>query len=423
MKTKATLAATIVVCALPLAAHAGPRDVDLKAPDGTLLKATYFAAPRPGPGVVLLHMCNSQRKAWAGLGEKLAAQGIHAIALDYRGYGESGGTPVNDLPVPERQRAAQQWPADIDAAFEFLVSQPGVDRARIGAAGGSCGVDNAIQLARRHSEVKTLVLLAGGTNAAGEQFLAQSPWMPVFASAAHDDGGAVETMRWLLGFSSGRANHMKAYPNGGHGTEMFAVHRDLEPAIVAWFDRYLVKEPVRAAASATAAPGPSARIAAALREPGGGGRLLADLKAARLAAKSFTLAPEGVINAVGYQLIQDSRVPDAIGLFELNVEAYPGSANAFDSLADGYVAAGDKVKALEFARKALAALPADKSAPDEFKQLIRESAERKIRELGGGTRKSIAPMSRTTPGGASNIAKKSGATAAELTRYPSASRS
>ena len=35
-----------------------PRPVDLKAPDGTLLKASYFAAPKPGPGVLLLHQIN-----------------------------------------------------------------------------------------------------------------------------------------------------------------------------------------------------------------------------------------------------------------------------------------------------------------------------------------------------------------------------
>ena len=174
------------------------------------MKATYFAAAKPGPGVVLLHMCNSQRKAWATLGAQLAKTGVHAVALDYRGYGESGGTPFADLPQPERQRISQErWPGDIDAAFDFLVSQPGVDRTRIGAAGGSCGVDNAIQLARRHPEVKTLVLLAGGTTAAGEQFLAQSPWMPVLASAAHDDGRIVDVMQWLLGFSSGRGNNLQ----------------------------------------------------------------------------------------------------------------------------------------------------------------------------------------------------------------------
>jgi dienelactone hydrolase len=384
MKTNACLAAICAIAALPLAAHAQPRDVDLKAPDGTTLKATYVAAAKPGPGVVLLHMCNSRRTAWSGLAGKLSAAGLHVIALDYRGYGESGGTPFSQLQPAERQRAArEQWAGDIDAAFAFLVSQPGVDRTRVGAAGGSCGVDNAIQLARRHPEVKTLVLLAGGTTQAGEQFLAQSPWMPIFGSAAHDDAQAVEGMRWLLGFSSGRDNTLKEYPNGGHGTDMFAVHKDLEPAIVAWFDQHLVKRPVRATASAAPAPGPSARVAATLREPGGGVRLVADLKAARKAGKPFAIAPEAAINALGYELIQEGRVPDAVGVFELNVEAYPGSANTLDSLSDGYLAAGDKTKALDFARKAIAALPGDKTAPDEFKQQIRESAERKIRELGG----------------------------------------
>lgn len=384
MSIRRCMAAAVLACMWPIGAHAEQRDVDLKAADGTRLKATYFAADKPGPGVVLLHMCNSQRKAWAGLGEKLAKQGLHAIALDYRGYGESGGTPFAGLPQAERQRISQQhWAADIDTAFDFLVSQAGVDRTRIGAAGGSCGVDNAIQLARRHPEVKTLVLLAGGTNAAGEDFLAQSPWLPVFASAAHDDGRIVDVMRWLLGFSSGRGNQLREYRTGGHGTDMFAVHKDLEPAIVAWFDRHLVKDPVRVPTGVAPQPGPSARMSAALRTPGGGARALADLKAARQANKSVSLVPEGVVNAIGYELLQAGRAPDAITLFELNVEAYPGSANPLDSLSDGYLAAGDKVKALEYARKALAALPADTTVPAEFKQQIRESAEGKIRQLGG----------------------------------------
>jgi hypothetical protein len=36
-------------------AEPAPRIVDLKAADGTPLKATYFAAAKSGPGVLLLH--------------------------------------------------------------------------------------------------------------------------------------------------------------------------------------------------------------------------------------------------------------------------------------------------------------------------------------------------------------------------------
>ena len=65
------------------------KDVDITAADGTRIKGTYWAAAKPGPGVVLLHMCNSQRKAWSNLGSQLAARGIHALAIDARAPGES----------------------------------------------------------------------------------------------------------------------------------------------------------------------------------------------------------------------------------------------------------------------------------------------------------------------------------------------
>jgi hypothetical protein len=231
--------------------------------------------------------------------------------------------------------------------------------------------------------VKTLVLLAGGTTPSGEEFLTRSPWMPIFASAAEDDGTAVDTMRWLIGFSGGSANRLKAYPKGGHGTDMFAVQADLEPTIVAWFEQHLVKTPVVASATAAPRAGPSARQAADLRQPGGGARVLAAWTEARKAGKPFAVAPEAAVNALGYEYLQGGRVPDATQLFELNVAVYPDSANTFDSLADAYLAAGNKAKALEFAKKALEALPRDRTAPDAFKQQIRESAEGKIRQLGG----------------------------------------
>jgi len=374
-----------VCCGLLLACGAARADsgtdVDLKAPDGTPLKATYYSAGKPGPGIVLLHMCNSQRKAWASLGPRLAAKGLHALAIDYRGYGESGGKRYTEWSPDERGRIpAETWPSDIDVAFAYLASRPGVDRARMGAAGGSCGVNQAVQLARRHPEVKTVVLLAGGTTAAGEDYLGRASWMPIFGVAAHDDGNAVDFMRWTMGFSSNPTNQLKTYPKGGHGTELFAVHADLEPAIVSWFERHLVTQPVRAAAATTARPGPSARAAAELRESGGAARIRQRLREAQKAGTPFDLAPEGAINALGYELLQGGRVQHAIQLFELNVEAHPDSANTYDSLSDAYVVAKDRVKVVEYARKALEALPRDTAASNDTKQQIRQSAEAKLRE-------------------------------------------
>ena len=40
-----------------------PRIVDLKSADGALLKASYFAAANPGPGVLLYHQSNRTRQS------------------------------------------------------------------------------------------------------------------------------------------------------------------------------------------------------------------------------------------------------------------------------------------------------------------------------------------------------------------------
>ncbi len=67
------------------------RDVDLKAPDGTILKGTYFAAGKSGPGALLFHQSNRTRKEWDMVARQLAAAGINTLTVDSRGHGESGG--------------------------------------------------------------------------------------------------------------------------------------------------------------------------------------------------------------------------------------------------------------------------------------------------------------------------------------------
>src|SRR5208283_4708501 len=91
-----TLAASCAARQVP-----APRVVDLTAADGTKLKATYFSAGRPGPGVLLLHQCNRDRQVWYGLADQLNAAGINVLALDYRGFGESGDVP-RDKATPQQ---------------------------------------------------------------------------------------------------------------------------------------------------------------------------------------------------------------------------------------------------------------------------------------------------------------------------------
>src|SRR6202171_5568397 len=108
---------------------AAARVIDLKASDGTILKATYFAAVNSGPGVLLLHQCNRQRKLWDDLAGQLATAGINVLTFDLRGFGESGGSPFDKLtPQEQAQVEGEKWPGDIETAFQYLISQHAVTR-------------------------------------------------------------------------------------------------------------------------------------------------------------------------------------------------------------------------------------------------------------------------------------------------------
>src|SRR5687767_16021222 len=116
MRTRALSLSILLFSSAAFAQSApAPREVTVKAPDGTALKATYYAAAQPGPAVLLLHMCNTTRRSWDPLVPQLAAAGIHALTLDYRGFGESGGDRFEGAAPQDAQRTIdEKWPGDID---------------------------------------------------------------------------------------------------------------------------------------------------------------------------------------------------------------------------------------------------------------------------------------------------------------------
>jgi tetratricopeptide (TPR) repeat protein len=80
-------------------------------------------------------------------------------------------------------------------------------------------------------------------------------------------------------------------------------------------------------------------------------------KAFKADPKSRFVSTEAMMNRFGYALLGKRRIDDAIQIFKLNVEAYPNSANVYDSLGDALEAAGRKEDAIKSFEKALAIDP------------------------------------------------------------------
>jgi tetratricopeptide (TPR) repeat protein len=125
------------------------------------------------------------------------------------------------------------------------------------------------------------------------------------------------------------------------------------------------------------APLTTAQLMNAIDEDG----VEAAIEAYRRAWKSRGTPPvaEDVLNLAGYTFLFSGRASDGVKLLALNTEAFPNSANVYDSLADAYIAIGDRPKAVELAKKAASLLEADTSLTPDRRAAIKASIEGKLR--------------------------------------------
>jgi CubicO group peptidase (beta-lactamase class C family) len=83
---------------------------------------------------------------------------------------------------------------------------------------------------------------------------------------------------------------------------------------------------------------------------------------------SFQFA-EDDLNTWAYQLLEQKRFEQAIAIFQLNVELYPHSANAYDSLAKGYEDNGNKDLAIYNYKRSLELNPNNTNATEHLTKL------------------------------------------------------
>jgi tetratricopeptide (TPR) repeat protein len=91
-----------------------------------------------------------------------------------------------------------------------------------------------------------------------------------------------------------------------------------------------------------------------------------DLKASAPSTYNFD---EGELNDLGYQLIRSNQFKPAIRILQLNVEAYPQSSNAYDSLGEAYMDDGEKAQAIGNYEKSLQLNPKNGNAVKMLEKL------------------------------------------------------
>ncbi|GAB4414354.1 MAG: hypothetical protein Kow00106_09410 [Anaerolineae bacterium] len=198
----------------------------ISADDGLVLRATYYSAPvRPAPGVLMLHQRGADRTSWEALALRLQAAGYAVLAMDQRGYGETGG--------------AEDWAlaqGDASAALEMLAGLPGIAPGQVIVIGASLGANVGLNACAAWPGCAAAVLFSPGLDYRGittAEAMARLGTRPVLIVAGENDGNNPADSLTLGSLAAGD-HDVLVFSQGGHGTALLEAVPDLADRVVAW---------------------------------------------------------------------------------------------------------------------------------------------------------------------------------------------
>jgi len=90
------------------------------------------------------------------------------------------------------------------------------------------------------------------------------------------------------------------------------------------------------------------------------------------------ILPEQQLNSLGYSLLNRKEYDKAVKVFSYNIQRFPKSFNAHDSLGEAYLTMGDKENAVKYYKLAIELNPGD----SDYAKRVLENSKNKLRELG-----------------------------------------
>jgi alpha/beta superfamily hydrolase len=227
--------------------------VKLPTSDEFILAGDYFlpeltgkAAKRnksKGAGVLILHDCSHNSKDYKLLGEMLAKQGIHTLALDFRGYGASS-SPVfshekiklQSKNIIEYQGAVagltSYWEGDVLTAYQFL-KQKTDKKHSIAVFSSGCSSVYAVALAEK-MHLNAIVMITPQMNYAEKERYKNLIDIPTYFINASHHTQTIDTSKELFEWNGSRSSKIQVFKSDSHDYSLLRRNKYLAEDIVFW---------------------------------------------------------------------------------------------------------------------------------------------------------------------------------------------
>jgi dienelactone hydrolase len=233
------------------------RTVRLDTTDDVGIIGTYYPTDQPHtPAVLLLHSILRDRSVWNDFATLLQHNGIAALAIDLRGHGESTRklTAEGPVKIDIRELTARDYQdmlLDVEAAIDWLQTQPEIDKKHIALIGESFGANIALRYAAINEDLSAVAVFSPGLNYRGvrtDDVIRQLGRAPFHIFVSQNDAFAFESSKRLVEIrqESGVAaatNELTVCTGSLHGTEMLKSVRNLPQILLSWLKESLLGVP------------------------------------------------------------------------------------------------------------------------------------------------------------------------------------
>ncbi|PCH95809.1 MAG: hypothetical protein COB83_07480 [Gammaproteobacteria bacterium] len=226
-------------------AKGDPRLVQIKArtDNDFLLFADYYLGGKRSGGVIVLHDCNSDRRAYRTVAKSLAQQDLHTLLVDLRGYGDSlseaysheeAQKKSSDIVSYQSEMAliTANWADDLLAMYQFLANK--IDKSKgISVVTSGCSGAYVIGLAEKIQLNSMVMITPQMTYSEKERYKNLVDIPSYFVTSSHHQN-SYETAQELFSWNGSKQSKMQIFKGDRYDSKLISRQKHLANDIALW---------------------------------------------------------------------------------------------------------------------------------------------------------------------------------------------
>lgn len=208
-----------------------------------LLWADYYKGEQHAGGVLVMHDCNSDRRAYSSLANALAQAGMHTLLIDLRGYGESVAPGFSRETVKkkspdivtfqsEMSLIKANWSQDLLAAHQFLLNK--IDKTQgVAIVTSGCSSAYGVALAEKIHISASVMITPQMSYSDKERFKNLIDTPNYFITSSHHQDSFASSQE-LFNWNGDKRSKIQIFKGSRHDQQLLSSQTYLVKDIALW---------------------------------------------------------------------------------------------------------------------------------------------------------------------------------------------